>query len=566
MNRCRSKGFVFRKKKDVIKSLLPVKTLEKVIEHWWVLNIGFYLPEEEKGCTGDELEVLEELRRAPKQAGIFNRSAVFGLVARGLVFIDVPISNSDTISVPPLEGFVMNRVSGDHFENLLYKIFVSIDERTNIQQLSELLQVDVELIKQAASLYCRLGFAKKKNLEPLVNNHAVTMFEVGKLANEALGDFLAELDKIDTTEFVDGEAKRYASSAIALRELIRYLRENPHVQEIAHGVDLISAERINSLDESMRARVLSKNYSVLLSMSPLSTDTSPVISCHPPHFGAAIYEAHSFWLKLYLYSLVGAGPASLLLPRGSRLRSIPACFRDCEKVRVCSLDHDSTNVNLSQLLPSVSETLLSSPVLLQAFSYVKYAESRASLSSRLVSRDQPTLREALTIIDVPFPLDPLEDGVLPPDCEEDYTPDTIHLHPHVRAIEKLLDLTHSIGYISMLRKEVADPIAPDQVRTTWLPYNVYFGVPIFDNALNAKVCAKIEKFNLLSAANIVLHNRSSRLLSLNLLKFISSTCPPVHPDLEAALDLAKINSTLPSVQNLPLPTQTISFVNGVLEY
>lgn len=37
--------------------------------------------------------------------------------------------------VPPLEGFVMNRVQGDYFETLLYKIFVSIDEQTNVSEV-----------------------------------------------------------------------------------------------------------------------------------------------------------------------------------------------------------------------------------------------------------------------------------------------------------------------------------------------------------------------------------------------------------------------------------------------
>lgn len=40
-----------------------------------------------------------------------------------------------SLSVPPLEGFVMNRVQGDYFETLLYKIFVSIDEQTNVAEV-----------------------------------------------------------------------------------------------------------------------------------------------------------------------------------------------------------------------------------------------------------------------------------------------------------------------------------------------------------------------------------------------------------------------------------------------
>jgi len=41
----------------------------------------------------------------------------------------------------------MNRVGGDYFENLLYKIFVSIDENTTVQELSTLLQIDVQMVK-----------------------------------------------------------------------------------------------------------------------------------------------------------------------------------------------------------------------------------------------------------------------------------------------------------------------------------------------------------------------------------------------------------------------------------
>ncbi|EGG19901.1 FAM91 family protein [Cavenderia fasciculata] len=656
MNRCRStgKGFLFKKKKDIIKSLLPSKSLEgKAIDYWWQLNIGHPIPEEEKSCTQEELEVLEELRRGPKQAGVFNRESVLSLISKGLIFVDIPIANSDYLSMPPLEGFVMNRVSGDYFENLLYKIFVTIDERTNIQQLSELLQIDVEPVKQAASLYCRLGFAKKKNVEPLINeeqqndnlliktkwhqswidyqqtpnvqsnqntssssslaaaepnilddiektrvglvfdssitaflmmgnlgyglkSHAVTMFEVGKLPNEALDDFIQELNKVNVDEFIDGEAKRYAASAVALKDTIKYLRYNETISATLNGLDLVSCERMNSLEETTRMRVLAKNYSILISMSPFSTDSSPVISSFSPvHFGAPIYEAHSFWFKLYMYSLIGAGPDSILLPKGTRIKRIPPVFRDCEKVRVCSIDHDSINVNLSQLLPTINELLLSSPVLLQAFSYVKHDPLA---KPRQANREQQTIREKLSIIDVPFPLEENLDNQKEEIIEE-YTTENMHRHPLVLQIVKSLNLQNSIGYISMLRKDIDLNIDilkqqinnqnnnqnnnnTSSIKTTWEPYNVYFGIPIFDLSLNQQVCLKIQKMDLLSDSNVARHNHNSRILSLNLLRFISSTCPTVHPDLEN-ID-AKINM-LPSVQNLPLPTQTISFINNVLE-
>ena len=69
------------------------------------------------------------------------------LYNRGLIYLNIPIADTDVIVVPPLQGFVMNRVQGDYFETLLYKIFVSIDEHTNIEELSSVLQVDLELVK-----------------------------------------------------------------------------------------------------------------------------------------------------------------------------------------------------------------------------------------------------------------------------------------------------------------------------------------------------------------------------------------------------------------------------------
>jgi hypothetical protein len=57
---------------------------------------------------------------------------------KGLIYLEVPIDDGDHVVVPPLEGFVMNRVLGDYFETLLYKIFVSIDEHTSVSEVPNL--------------------------------------------------------------------------------------------------------------------------------------------------------------------------------------------------------------------------------------------------------------------------------------------------------------------------------------------------------------------------------------------------------------------------------------------
>ena len=48
----------------------------------------------------------------------------------------MPISIDDRVQVPPLKGFVMNRILGDYFETLLYKTFVSIDEQITVGEVN----------------------------------------------------------------------------------------------------------------------------------------------------------------------------------------------------------------------------------------------------------------------------------------------------------------------------------------------------------------------------------------------------------------------------------------------
>lgn len=64
----------------------------------------------------------------------------FDVFSKGLIYLEVPIEDDDHVVVLTLEGFVMNRVQGDYLEKLLYKILVSIDERTSV---GEVCSIDV---------------------------------------------------------------------------------------------------------------------------------------------------------------------------------------------------------------------------------------------------------------------------------------------------------------------------------------------------------------------------------------------------------------------------------------
>ncbi|KAK4012095.1 protein FAM91A1 [Daphnia magna] len=165
MNQSRSGRKLFRKRNA--KEFLPTKPLKKmVIEPWWLVHIGSITEEDIKVATEGEKCLIDcVIDNGPRKVGTLNYNDLHNLYGKGLVYLEVPIDASDHISVPPLEGFVMNRVLGDYFETLLYKIFVSVDEKTSVGELASVLQIGVDQVKNAVSVYCRLGFARKKNAE-----------------------------------------------------------------------------------------------------------------------------------------------------------------------------------------------------------------------------------------------------------------------------------------------------------------------------------------------------------------------------------------------------------------
>ncbi|KAJ7374964.1 hypothetical protein OS493_001689 [Desmophyllum pertusum] len=194
------------------------------------------------------------------------------------------------------------------------------------------------------------------------------MFEVGKLTDESLDSFLGELEKVDTV--AEGEAQRYFDHAITLRDTILFLRYNRNLgvepdQVPAKGLDLLRCESLNSLDSAACGRVLQKNYSLLVSMAPLSNEIRPVTSCCPPHFGPAVPEVNSVWFKLFIYDQVKSGPPSLLLVKGTRLRWLPKIFEDYERLMITTWGHDPGIVPVSNVLLALNDALSHSAVLVQ---------------------------------------------------------------------------------------------------------------------------------------------------------------------------------------------------------
>lgn len=616
MNRCRSSKKFFSMRRKSVRDLLPSKPVSDVpIKPWWVINVGYVTEDDIKMVTSSEKAIIDKvIDDGPQIAGTLKADDVRTLYVKGLVYLDVPMDDSDCISVPPLEGFVMNRVLGDYFETLLYKIFVSIDGNTPLSELANVLQIDLQLVKNAVSMYCRLGFALKKNEEvadldpswlaenskrvkssskevqefmsvlhtevekegrlvggesaassdstsldestsvdlPLGNrtkrigflfdsnltaflmmgnlslglkSHAVTMFEVGKLSDESLDSFLAELKKVG--EAGEGEAQRYFDHALTLRDTIRFLRNNAAIgpescgttpsADWGLGLDLVRCESLQNLDQDTCARLLNKNYALLVSMAPLCNEVRPVTSCSPPHLGPAIPEVNSAWFKLFIYVLSGHGPPSLLVSKGTRLRILPTVFEDHDKLLVTTWGHDPGTVPTSNALITLNDALTHSAILVQA----------QGLPGGQVN--------------IPFPFDKEEEAK---------KGNKLVNHPAVEKLSEELQLELSCGYVTLMRtrrSEETDGVTDSL--DDWTLLDCCYGVPLFDSALNEEVCAKILKYKLCSKDSLKLLTRSNRRLALRLLDFISEY------------------ETEPLVLNngaLPLPTQNLLFRDGKL--
>jgi hypothetical protein len=268
------------------------------------------------------------------------------------------------------------------------------------------------------------------NLSPNLKTHAVTMFEVGKLADEILVSFLQELEKIspisqssikspDDENQSEGEADRYFLHARVLYQTISFLRLNNDLSddEIGGlGVDLLRYESLSSLDSNIRQRLIEHNYHILISMAPVSAETiySPFNSID--HLGPCLQEMNSVWMKLFIYSLTKSGPPSLLLPKGYRLNILPNCLKIFDKFLVTTWNHESTYISNVNILLSINDALLHSAVLLQGFAYgnMNFKEEHQQIRY------------------IPFPFEHMEKN---------------------HALEQLssaIDLQNTCGYVSML--------------------------------------------------------------------------------------------------------------------
>uniref|UniRef100_A0A183CMN2 General transcription factor IIH subunit 4 n=1 Tax=Globodera pallida TaxID=36090 RepID=A0A183CMN2_GLOPA len=294
------------------------------------------------------------------------------------------------------------------------------------------------------------AFLMMGNLSATLKNHAVTLFEVGKLSDEALDSFIDELQNVNL--FVEGEAQRYSEHAKTLLYTLQSLRV------AGTEMDLIRGESLHNLDTIARLKVMQRAYKLLVSMAPINAEACCVPLASVPHIGTAAIELSSPWFRLFLYELTGNGPPAMFLPMGIRLGRLPKLFWHCRRLVITQGMHEPLILPIEGALVPTAEALISAPVFVQAYSELisdaevvnvpfPFLDDKADNDLDTETADE--VRTAVASADGQ-PVRGLSDCIRRGGAVHEQPP-SFSRHPSLQKLRELFQLDYLCGYIVLLK-------------------------------------------------------------------------------------------------------------------
>ena len=432
----------------------------------------------------------------------------------------------------------------DPLETLLYHIFVAASERVSVSELADILNISMEQLKMGISMACRLGFCNKLSasdeaasgnyspvsldapsaefselsdlvlsspgnptsptsekkytksvafvvdsavtgflmmgaLTPEVKKHSVTLFEGGRVYGTSVISELVEglRSSLEISKDFEGEMVDLASTTMSIAAVLECL------QSQGRPIELLRKESMESLPVSRAERILSHSYDILISATGLAGPALPVSDPGPTHFGPMAI-ALTPWINIAMYQYCGTGPASLILPCGSRMSSL-------EDV----IDSDASHVLVWRWNPIETQIRAQDPLVLRSTCALFSLNTLLTKTAIMVQPIQLDKSEDLDSIvaHVPLPLRALdsqeEDGSMMVNAFHFEDPTVRRIPVDIKLVQTLqeMGLSNSIGCLKLLLNN-----------GTWIPLVAQLGMPLFPVPLCQSVCENLSKSEFLS--------------------------------------------------------------------
>ncbi|KAG9450721.1 hypothetical protein H6P81_010686 [Aristolochia fimbriata] len=267
-------------------------------------------------------------------------------------------------------------------------------------------------------------------------------------------------------------------------------------------VNLLRCESLAALVPATLERLFHRDYDIIVSMVPLPSSSVLPGPSGPIHFGPPSYSSMTPWMKIVLYSAVGAGPLSVVLMKGQCLRLLPPPLAGCEKALIWSWDGSTVGglggkfegnlVNGNILLHCLNSLLKHSAVLVQPLSNYDLDDSGG-----------------LITMDIPLPLKNFDGSV--PNVGKELglnSEEALKLNSLLNDMSNRIELW-VIGYIRLLRLFKAtesDYFSPDVEEYEWVPLSLEFGIPLFSPKLCESICQRVSVSQLLQTDSLTEHH------------------------------------------------------------